>query len=228
MRASRQGGFTLVELLAASAIVALVAMAAGMTLINVTQAQQRVDRQWTVQQEARVGIAAVAAALHNAYRPGDGDRNTLEGVEAWAGDWPDSRIRFFTVSARVLRPQHPESDVREVEFFILRDPTGARQPMLMRRTDPARHDPPHEGILERVAQGVAGMAIRYHDGRQWHDEWKSDADWPLAVQVRLMVVGDHDAPQDVAWTVSRMVHLPHRRPPQQRQNQPQPTQGRPR
>src|SRR5690606_32802021 len=166
-RRRRTSGFTLVELLVAATVAALVVGSAGLMLSHVTAAHKRVDRQMRLQQEARAAADAIALALRNAYRPSLDDTADLLGEDGWIGDFPADRIRFYSVSWEPVRRGWPESDVRLVEFFILEPPEDLpdQQPVLMRRLDPTRNPEPDEGgVLDRVAQGVLGLDIAYYDG----------------------------------------------------------------
>lgn len=205
------GGFTLVELLVAATVAVMIATAAVMMLTGVSSARQRVDRQREIQQQARTAVAAVASALRNAHRPIDRDEALLEGLDDWMGELPRDRVRLWSVSRRTIRAGQPESDVREVELFVL-DPQTGESPALMRRVDPTRNvEPDGGGVLERVADDVVGLNLSYHDGVQWRDQWTSETDgWPVAVKVELIVdpgAYEAGAMQDPVL-VSRLINFP--------------------
>lgn len=210
-RSRRTSGFTLVELLVAATVAALVVGSAGLMLSHVTAAHKRVDRQMRLQQEARAAADAIALALRNAYRPGIDDTADLLGEDGWIGEFPADRIRFYSVSWEPVRRGWPESDVRLVEFFILEPPEDLpdQQPVLMRRLDPTRNPEPDEGgVLDRVAQGVLGLDIAYYDGIEWAEEWiDRPGQWPLAIRVQLMVAAEVDDPQPLV--ITRLVSFPH-------------------
>jgi len=157
---------TLVELVVAMTLTVLVAGSTVAIVRGVTAARQRVDHRAAVEQDAWRAAWTIEAALRNAYRS-TGDEWFLEGIQESNGDMPADRIRFFTVSGRDLRPGQPECDVKECEF-ALSSVEGEPQPVLMRRMDPARNDPPRGGgILERVAGGIVALEFAYHDGEHW-------------------------------------------------------------
>ncbi len=185
-------GLTLVELIVAMTLTAMVAGGTAVMLRSVTGPRGRAERQMAVQQEARSAVAAVAAALRNAHR-GGGEDWALEGRTGWLDGRPADAIRFFTVSGRAVRPGEPEGDVRECEFFLARV-EGRRWPTLMRRTDPTRNGPADGGgVVEPVADNVVALALAYHDGARWQDRWpRTSRQWPAAVRVWLTAVDDPD------------------------------------
>ncbi|MFP4143623.1 MAG: type II secretion system protein GspJ [Phycisphaeraceae bacterium] len=213
-RAGRQPGFTLVELIAAMTITVLVTAATIAIIRNVTAVRGRADRQSEAEQRAAVAAEAIASALRSAVRPGEGERVTWEGTDAWLNEQPADRVRFFAVSDRVIRPGEPESDVREFEFFLAgpgeeEEGESDEPPSLYRRTDPTRNGEPDEGgVVERIATGVVAMEIRYHDGAGWQEDWPSRAGrMPQAVRVELAVLDAGEPPRLVG--ASRLVSWPH-------------------
>lgn len=209
----RDAGFTLVELIVASTVVVLVTAAAALMLNGVVAAKARAQRQYALQQEARVAVDAIATALRNAFRPADPRQALMLGLDDWRGDgdqFPSDHIRFFTVSRRTLREGQPESDVREVEFGIMAppdDPDAQELAALMRRTDPTRNpDPDGGGVLERISDRVVGLNFQYHDGVEWRDQWMQADGWPHAVRVALLVAPDD--PEAPPFLVSRLVNFP--------------------
>ena len=209
-RARRHHGFTLVELVAAMSVTVLVVGSTGIILRTVAVARQRVERQMATQQEARQALGAIVTALNNAHRPLGEDPPLLDGVDGWLGDTPADRIRFFTISHRVVRPGQPESELRQVEFVLSEsDDPDALGAILKRRMDPTLNgEPDFGGVVEHLADNVLELDIHYHDGREWLEEWPLERRaWPTAIRIRLTVIADPQ--RRTVWTVSRIVAFPH-------------------
>lgn len=204
--ARRHSAFTLVELIVASTLTVMVGASTVVILRSASASRRGLDRQMAVQQQARLAVQAVTTALRNACRGGKVE-GRLVGLAGEASDEQGDRIRLFVVSRTTVRPGQPESDVKEVEFFLRELPDGSR-PGLMRRTDPTRNKRPDGGgVLECVAEDVVSFELSYHDGAGWRREWpRKMRRWPFAVRVRL-VIANKDWPQ--GWPVTRIVTFPH-------------------
>ena len=227
---NRHNGFSLTELMVAMTITTLVTGSTVTLLRSSTAARNRVARQMQLQQEARTAVNTIATALRNAYRSPDG-QIMLVGADDSFGQMPADRVRFFAISRQTIRPDQPESDVKECEFLLILAPqAGASQlPALMRRTDPTRNEEPDDGgVLERLADNVLGLNLAYHDGVDWRLDWPKDTKgWPVAIRIDLVVLAESAAksfdPNSVdpamlaesqwAWRTSRIVNFPRRAKP---------------
>ncbi|NQU75927.1 MAG: hypothetical protein HQ546_06410 [Planctomycetes bacterium] len=212
----RQTGVTLVELIVATTVTVLVAGSTVAILRSCAAASQRADLQTSAQAEARAAVQAIATAIRNAFRSPDGSE-FLQGIDGQRDGRPADRIRLFTVSRKTVRPNQPESDVVECEFF-LGEPVPGAPSALMLRTDPTRNRPPDGGgVVERIAENVVALDLTYYDGLSWCQEWDgTKRHWPLAVAVKLAVATDGQAgkAQGKTLTVSRMVNFPYLNPGQ--------------
>ena len=205
---TQHAGFTLVELIVATTLTTLVAGSTVAILRTTAAAKDRAHTQMELQQQARTAVLAIATALANADRYPDRDI-LFEGLDDWLNDMPADRIRFFTVSRKTIRSAQPESDIKECEFFLAQPP-DKDWPLLMRRIDPTRNEPPDDGgVLECVAENVLSLNFLYHDGTVWLEDWpQGTRGWPLAVRIELTVLTETDRPE--TWTTSRTVSFPHR------------------
>jgi type II secretion system protein J len=202
-----QPGFTLIELLAAIAITAIIAGAGATILRLIGGARERLDAQVAVDQEASAAMSAITDALGNVYRSRIAGDLLLEGVDDFDGGLPRDSIRFFMVSTRQIRKGEPESDLRQVEFFLAQ-PDLDEFPTLMRRTDPTRNDEPDRGgVVERVAARVIGLNFSYLDSRHWRDDWPESLHaWPRVIKVEVVTATGGVRP--AFTTASRLVSFP--------------------
>ena len=211
---SCNNALTLVELIVTMTLIVLVAGATGAMLRSFGSARDRIERHTSTQQEARAGMDAIVSALRSASRTA-GPEGVLEGTSDQQGDLPSDRIRFFTVSDQPVRPGEAESDFRECEFFLAPG-DAAQSPSLARRLDPTRNDTPDGGgVVEHIADRVAGLEFRYHDGTSWRNDWPLEmASWPTAISVRMLIVPS-SLPGQTNNTggliaVGRIVNFPYR------------------
>jgi type II secretory pathway pseudopilin PulG len=203
----RSGGFTLVELVAAVVITALVA-GTTVTIVRGTAFARRVasDRLGT-RREAIAATDAIASAVSNAWGASS-DRTRLVGIDDTAGDVPADTLRLFVATDATVREGAPESDVMAVEFRLAGGEAG-RPPALWKRIDPTLNEEPDEGgVAYIVAENVISLDIHYHDGVEWRDDWPESAgEPPMAVRIRTAAVdpelGAGAAP--IVWTAERIV-----------------------
>jgi prepilin-type N-terminal cleavage/methylation domain-containing protein len=181
--ASRRSGFTLVELLVALVVSALVVSVAFRAVTVAADATSRVRED----QRGVLRGGTARAQLDLWLRAA----TTLDGAEPFMGrdgtqrDGPPlDELTFAVADAGELRP-----GPRRIHLWIGRDSTGARAGLLAELTSLDGRDPiAAETLL--VAPAAAGLRLRYrgrfggNDG--WAGDWVSVAQLPQAVQVRLM------------------------------------------
>ncbi len=95
-------------------------------------------------------------------------------------------MTFYTVSRIKARPEEPEGDVYEVEYYLAKSQDKSS---LMRRLWPnPDKDSEAGGILTAIAENIDVFNISYYDGQQWQVEWSEDQkrSLPELVEVRLV------------------------------------------
>lgn len=203
----RAAGFTLIELLVAASLVGIV-LAAGATLtMQVSRARTNVDRFAAHHAEADAALRVIASALEQQFRNTGDDDRVFVGTDEEIDGRPADRVRFFTVSHRVIRADQPESDVHEVEFH-LEPQDGEPYPALLRRTDPTRNAlPDGGGVVELIARRVAALDFEYFDGTQWSPDWPEFLNAsPEAVRVTVGVALDEES--GTLRPYRRLIHFP--------------------
>ena len=185
--ARNRKGFTLVELVAAVTVTALLA-GATVTVVRSTAAARRVaDKRLDTRRQAILAADTIASAIRNAWMPGI-DATKLLGLDDLVDGMPSDRLRLFVASDRAVRAGTPEADVMEVEFRLV-EGDGKRPAGVWERIDPTRNEGNEEGgVAFVVAENVIALDISYHDGQQWHGDWPdSRSDAPLAIRIEVAV-----------------------------------------
>jgi type II secretion system protein J len=160
--------FTLIELLLASIIGALIAASAVSVLRVAIISRQETHQHIEAAAPIRIAAAQIQQDLANLYRPQTGQTKFIGSCDELA-DPPASRIIFHAVSRRKARPQLPEGDVYEIEYFLQQTDAGS---CLMRRLwpNPNPDDSP-AGILIPLAENIVGFEVAYYDGKDWVHQW---------------------------------------------------------
>ena len=171
MKLSRQyssaTGFTLIEVVIASALMALILVSAYACLSAGYASQKIIEPRVEILQNARVAMAIMTADLRAACPLSPdaefvGMTRTLEGAEA---DNLDFATHNYT-------PRHPgEGDYCQESFFVEKDPATGQLGLYRRQNPRIAPDPLSGGSREEIAQGVRGLKLEYYDGLDWYDSW---------------------------------------------------------
>lgn len=183
----RRAGFTVVEMLTALTIGALLVMSAVSATRALTGARQKVDERTARVAEARRALDAIVAGLRNIRRdPPQQNVPLLIGHSGGRGAGNDS-INFHVIDARRVRPDGAESDQQEMSFYLSRPTRQRPVPLLLCRRDHALDDHPEEGgIATVVAEHIVTLSFEYFSAGQWYPEWRStEPRPPEAVRVTV-------------------------------------------
>jgi prepilin-type N-terminal cleavage/methylation domain-containing protein len=234
----RRRGFTFLEVLLASAIMAVIALALYAALRLSLQARDRALSAVGPARAAEIAMGMVRRDIESALPP----RGVLsrEFIGQTGPEMPGtSAVRFYAIGTApetvTTKPgsnrpaswlqQDPTSaggGIERVELLIRPAPGTSADGVLVRRvmrnllssTEPA----PEEEILCR---GVTAFQLRYYDGFQWSDEWDStqyENALPIAVEVTLELTRPRDPTRTAtagnanlaAYRASRTFFLPCR------------------
>lgn len=169
----RSRGFTLVEVLVAMAITAVMgAMVAG-AIQQVGRASDLTREQGERYGEARRALTRLTGELAMAFTSDHYDRARFPNGRPTLFRGREDGIRFTTMAhVRVFRGAK-ESDQALVEYSVERDPEG-RDDALFRREKPRiDEDPEDGGHRDLVARGVKRLTLSYWDAtkKEWVREW---------------------------------------------------------
>ncbi len=216
-RRRRQRAFTLVELVIASVIAAILA---GMTTVAIRQTSKSRNRS-KVRQEAmhRAYTAAqlIARDLNNLVRDEELKEcmvRITDGGLAGTGNDRDE-ILIFARSHNRVRPSPyvddagvPEGGRYEVQYRLV--PTTGDVGVIWKRRDSV----PDEtyaggGVAIPMTSGIVSLEFEAFDGSNWVDEWDSDEQGiPFAVRVTCRsVIGETDATM-AAQVVASLDRMP--------------------
>lgn len=177
----RRTGFTLVEIIVATVIGAMVALTAVGTLRTITSGKNKIENVTAAAAELRFAADMLTTDLNNLYRDVDSRQVRLISVVETKDTGPTSRLLLRSAGRIKARPDQPEGDVYELEYFLAEqddeaEPADKAQPadrmLLMRRVFPnpvGAEDP--GGLVTAVAENVVSFNLMYFDGEQWTNEW---------------------------------------------------------
>ncbi len=168
MRIARsQLGFTLIEVVISSALMAMIIVSAYLCLSASISGRRLTEPRLEVIQNARVAMALMSADLRSAC-PLDKD-SELVGMQRKLGDIEADNLDFATHN---YTPRHPrEGDFCEESLYLGTDPETGQVSLYRRRNPTIAPDPFSGGSKEEIARGVLGLRFEYYDGLDWYGEW---------------------------------------------------------
>lgn len=191
-RKKRTRGFTLVEVLLAMAILAVI-----MTGIyaSFSTAGMNVEHAEVIREEtdiARALINRLSADIENAYLKTNDDFTFFYGKKEEAESGGNERVRRDSISMTTLtnwrKPGSKETELWEVGYFFKEQPEGKGHMLYRREKRELSSDvPPLEGGIEyEITDRVAGLQFRYLSVSDWTDEgWEQKRAIPKAVEITL-------------------------------------------
>ncbi len=198
-------GFTLLELLIASLLFALVGAGAFTTFSLIREAERRTEDRQVQRRGVRITLRLLTSELRSAIRTeGVYDSGfTVETEED--GDRTQSILRFVSTSHDPLRARDGESDLVSLQYMLQIDDGGDTAPGLYRSADTVMdriealesdlptEEEPSPG-WELLLPGVVGFSVECYDGTEWQEVWDPETaeTLPVGVKVSLELAPEND------------------------------------
>jgi prepilin-type N-terminal cleavage/methylation domain-containing protein len=187
-RKARVEGFTLIEIILAVALCALIMTLIYGVLLSTIQASERVDE---LTHGSEIGPAILAQIREDAgaaFLPGT-DMDYFVGQERSGRDRVD-----FVSSAAVYAAETPGAEpaihsVNEIGYQVKDGPSPEDGLVLYRRVDPfVDAQPLQGGRLTAIAEKVTSFKVTYWTGAEWANTWassKQEDSLPNSIRVEL-------------------------------------------
>jgi general secretion pathway protein J len=179
-RAQRQSGITLIEMLVAMAILAIVATLMYTGFTQTSKNKARVEAELERNHEVRMGVERMARELSMAFMSAQLNpdlslqvvKTGFIGKEVGGG----SRVDFTSFSHKRLYRDAHESDQNELSYFLADDPDDSSLKVLARR-EQARIDDNFEkgGRTQIMIRNVTGFELSFLEPvtGEWVSTWDS-------------------------------------------------------
>jgi general secretion pathway protein J len=176
--ARRQTGMTLIEIMAAMAILAMVASLLYSGFVQTARNKQRIERELDRYHEIYSAIDRVAQELSMAYtsahrNPNEVLRTMISGFVA-KDSGSNSRVDFTSFSHRRLYRNAHESDQNELSFFVTTDPKNPTRKVLARREQRRVDDDFTKGGQSQVLlEDIHRFQLKFFDPitSEWAETW---------------------------------------------------------
>ena len=162
-----RSGFTLIEVMISSALMALILVSAYLCLSAGFSAQKMIEPRTEIIQNARVAMALMTADLCAACPLSP--TNDFLGMTRAVGEIEADNLDFGTHNYTPRRPG--EGDFCQESLYLDRNPESGQFSLWRRRNPTLALDDLSGGNKEEIATGVAGLKFEYFDGYDWYDSW---------------------------------------------------------
>jgi len=192
-----RGGFTLLELLTATAMFAVIVVALYTVFYGALRMRERAHDTF----EERLPQDALIALLHRDLSCAPVPTGILAGAflgeKIEEGGQRLDRLELYTASA-VVDENDPWGDLQKVSLFTEtpEDPDEFEGRDLLRETTrnllASTEEEPEE---QRLIHGLESLEFQYYDGEEWQDSWDSTTQGnalPLAVRIQIQFRSDEE------------------------------------
>ncbi len=176
----RVHGFTLLEVLVAIAVLAVLSMLLYGAFAGMKRTKEGVERINDRHREARMAMARMVRELQSAYlsahEPVPPTRPVQRTVFKGSSGIPGDRIDFVAFAHRRLDRDSRESDQCEISYYLASNPDKPGVVDLLRRESALIDlDPEHGGRLEVLATDVDLFDVAFLEPLtiQWLESWDS-------------------------------------------------------
>jgi type II secretion system protein J len=196
--APRNGGFTLIEILIAIAILALVVSSLYGAYSGTLDTTEMVESMRDVDQVARLALMQMVDDFKSLYyqkAQGEGEESpySFDGVTEVEGEG-GTIVAFATTSHLDFDMTFPSHRINRVSYVLEKQPDNEKLYRLVRNEIPFADLPgERQEIVVEIADGVESLSLNYldEDGQQF-SQWDSKTEGllPRLVQIRLQMAGE--------------------------------------
>jgi general secretion pathway protein J len=181
-------GFTLVEVMVAISVLAIVLLSVYGVFASVNAAKVRLDSDSDEYHMARVIFDRLGRELHGTYYRSD-DNTTM-----FRGGVNDNGQPYLELTTTAVTPLSATGiGISEVRYRLEQEmeTTGDDKQVLLRSERPRQSKKATvNGRMMRMAPGVESFALRFYTGRVWEDKWDAGRDGlPQLIEISLVVSG---------------------------------------
>lgn len=192
-RTPRRTAFTLIELIVAMGMVAILAMALYASLRIAFHAQRSAETAVEPARTAQLTFELLQQDIENAMAPNPALLGMAGNFEATQGTdnrgREDDDLNFFTTAES---PQHIDAngEIKNVELTVIQPQNSDDHVLIRRVTRNLTSQVTTPPDVEVICRNVGAFTLQYFDGTNWDTSWDStveDNKPPVAVMVTLQL-----------------------------------------
>jgi type II secretion system protein J len=204
-------GFTLIEVLLALMISAIVLVIIGSFFAGALKVQQHVNGSVDEALPIERALNLLEKDLKNAVAPGGLLAGPLQSGSADGGVDANSGIQIYTTTG-LMMPNSPWSEIQKVTYG-LQAPTDNSanngKDLIRTVTRNLLTTGAEDDDEQNLASGIESLTFSYFDGNNWIDSWddSTETNLPMAVRVNVQMAADQNAarPDPIQLLVPLMV-----------------------
>lgn len=220
LKPTRQSaGFTLLELILAVTVTAIVSAALFSSMGAAFRARRQIEDHLSGKEAARSALATLRADLQCVPPAGGRIGGVFIGEDDSGMMDADADTLTYVTANPALKTNQDLGDLRQVELRLLESKDDPDHYVLTRLvTGNLLATTTPEPAVQVLARRVVSLNILYYDGGEWLNEWDStlrDNTLPLAVEVVLVIAPelsrepeDDDEKEDSYIKMSQVIRLP--------------------
>ncbi len=208
----KRNGFTLIEIMIAMAILAVMAVLFFTSMSQTINSKDDVEKKDELGHSANLALNKMSMDLQMAFLLNGPEFLGSDGKMKTAFIGKEDRVDFPSFSHVRYFKDVKESDYAEVGYYVEDDKEDPSKKLLMRRESKGIDDKPEEGGKgEAMIEGVKEFHLEYYDSKkkEWLKNWDStQVDFsnrlPRAVKIELKV---QDPAMEEPYAFSTIVDL---------------------
>ena len=194
-RHNSQKGFTLIEVMIALALLAMIMGLVSGSYYASARAKRRMESRMELIAMGRVALDTMIKEIDGALIvPDDTSSMPFEGETSGSFQNPQDSISFLTTTFNPTTLGGIGGNTAEISYELKENEKLKDSYFLDRRADPFPDDDPKKGgITTDIAEEVSGLQIRYQDDNDiWNNRWNSGTDkkYPKLVEITIHLRGE--------------------------------------
>jgi type II secretion system protein J len=202
-------GFTLLELLLASAISAMMALVIYSAMVTGFKARRSAGAQMSDIRSMAIVMDIIAEDFESILPPTGTLAGPMVGYAMGSPGFETDSVNFYCLGRDRAGVSALSEGFRRIELVLK---TDGQTPTLVRRVTrnllaPAVPEPQDEVLSTEIT----GFSVRFFDGTSWYDEWDStlqEDSLPIAVEVTLRKPAARESDRTAPYSITRILPLP--------------------